>query len=102
MKAEQEAENLVSRAKKDRQHRLRQAKDKAEEELKVFREDQEHKFQAEVGAKATADPSADLSGETAAEARAVQKDYTNNKEATIKFIVEKVLDVKTGLTETQK
>merc|ERR1712203_219911 len=102
MKAEKSAEQLIAGAKQSRQARLKQAKEKAEEELKHFRSEQEAKFQREVGSKQNADPSAELSGATQAEAAAVKGDYQSNKDRTIKYIIDKVLDVPTGLTETQK
>merc|ERR1712107_584759 len=88
--------------KKNRLTKLKQAKEKAEEDLKVFREEQERKFQKEMGAKAAADPSAELKGATAAEVQLVQRDYDQNKTRTIQYVISKVLDVPTTLTDTQK
>merc|ERR1712079_611203 len=101
MKAEQSAEAVVAAARKTRQAKLKQAKDKAEDDLKVFREEQERKFQKEVGTKANADPSAELGATTRAEAAAVQQQYQQNKKQTIDYIIAKVLEVPTGLTDTQ-
>merc|ERR1712157_524253 len=92
----------VASAKKARQAKLKQARDKADEELAVFKQEQERKFQNEVGAKENADPAAELSNATRQEAQAVQKDYQQNKDKTVKFIVERVLEVPTTLSETQK
>merc|ERR1712150_91674 len=97
MRAEQDAEVLVSQAKKNRQTRLKQAKEKAEAELKTFQDEQEQKFQRDFGAKARADPHADLHATTQREAEAVRRDYQANKDRTINFIVQKVLDVPTSL-----
>merc|ERR1712129_46856 len=102
MKAEQEGEARVASAKKNRQARMGQAKEKAEAEVKAFKEEQEATFQREMGAKAKADPSADLRGATAREAEAVKRDYANNKDRVIQFVLQKVLEVSTSLTETQK
>eukprot|EP00932_Pfiesteria_piscicida_P003373 SRR837773.13287.p3 GENE.SRR837773.13287~~SRR837773.13287.p3 ORF type:complete len:122 (-),score=78.40 SRR837773.13287:69-434(-) len=102
LQAEKEAEGLIATAKKNRQMKLKQAKDKAEEDLKAFREEQERKFQAEMGAKARADPSAELKGATEAEIRRVKQDYEQNKARTIQYVMSKVLDVPTGLSETQQ
>merc|ERR1712113_537465 len=92
----------IATAKKNRLAKLRQAKEKAEEDLKSFREEQEAKFQRETGAKANADPTAELRGSTANDVSQVQNDYNTNKAKTIQYIVDKVLDVKKTLTQTQK
>mmetsp|Transcript_19317 Transcript_19317/g.41488 ORF Transcript_19317/g.41488 Transcript_19317/m.41488 type:complete len:122 (-) Transcript_19317:277-642(-) len=102
LQAEKEAEALIATAKKNRLTKLKQAKDKAEEEMKTFREEQEKKFQKEMGAKAAADPGADQKAKTAEALAQVNSDYTKNKDRTIKYVIEKVLDVPTSLTDTQK
>merc|ERR1719291_492234 len=102
LQAEKQAEELIATAKKNRIAKLRQAKEKAEEDLKSFREEQEAKFQQETGSKSKADPAAELKDATKKEIDMVQQDYTSNKAKTIKYVVEKVLDVPIGLTATQK
>merc|ERR1712232_105961 len=93
LEAEKKAEELIATAKKNRLTKLRQAKDKAEEDLKAFREEQEDKFQRETGSKAAADPTAELKDSTKAEIDAVQRDYEQNKAKTVQYVVGKVLDV---------
>merc|ERR1712003_582883 len=102
LQAEKQGDELIATAKKNRLAKLRQAKEKAEEDLKAFREEQEAKFQRESGAKANADPTAELKGSTKIEIDNVNKDYETNKAKTIQYIVSKVLDVPIGLNETQK
>mmetsp|Transcript_58730 Transcript_58730/g.191557 ORF Transcript_58730/g.191557 Transcript_58730/m.191557 type:complete len:123 (-) Transcript_58730:271-639(-) len=102
LQAEKEAEALIATAKKNRLAKLKQAKDKAEDDLKAFREEQEQKFQKEMGTKAAADPSAELKGATEEEIRLVKQDYETNKKRTVEYVVSKVLDVTTELTDTQK
>merc|ERR1712004_606213 len=87
-------------AKKNRNAKLKQANEKAEEEVKAFRDDQDRKLKV-IDAKAAADPSAELAGATKAEIDMVKRDYTQNKDKAIKYVVEKVLDVPTSLSETQ-
>merc|ERR1711920_407043 len=96
--AEKQGEELIAKAKTNRLTKLRQAKDKAEEDLKAFREEQEAKFQKETGSKAGADPAAELKDATKAEIDLVQQDYNSNKAKTVQYIVSKVLDVPTTLT----
>merc|ERR1712194_618189 len=102
LQAEKQAEELIATAKKNRLTKLKQAKEKAEEDLKAFRAEQEQKFQREMGSKAAADPSAELKGATEKEVQMVKRDYKQNKDRTIKYVISKVLDVPTTLTDTQK
>eukprot|EP00421_Protoceratium_reticulatum_P019297 CAMPEP_0168377590 /NCGR_PEP_ID=MMETSP0228-20121227/10902_1 /TAXON_ID=133427 /ORGANISM="Protoceratium reticulatum, Strain CCCM 535 (=CCMP 1889)" /LENGTH=126 /DNA_ID=CAMNT_0008390587 /DNA_START=93 /DNA_END=473 /DNA_ORIENTATION=- len=102
LQAEKQGEDLIQTAKRNRLAKLRQAKEKAEEDLKAFREEQELKFQKETGSKAAADPSAELKDATKAEIGMVNQDYEANKAKTVQYIVSKVLDVATELNETQK
>mmetsp|Transcript_85071 Transcript_85071/g.275461 ORF Transcript_85071/g.275461 Transcript_85071/m.275461 type:complete len:127 (+) Transcript_85071:64-444(+) len=102
LQAEKQGEELIATAKKNRLAKLRQAKEKAEEDLKAFREEQELKFQRETGTKAAADPAAELKESTEAECNMVKQDYQANKAKTIEYISSKVLDVSIGLTATQK
>merc|ERR1719320_1370394 len=99
--AEKEAEALIATAKKARLAKLKQAKDKAEEDLKAFRDEQERKFQQETGAKAGADPAAELKGATQKEVDLVSRDYQTNKDKTIAYVMSKVLEVPTQLSATQ-
>ncbi|CAE7857865.1 K02A2.1, partial [Symbiodinium microadriaticum] len=98
-KAEKQAEEIIANAKKNREGlgrltKLRQAKDKAEEELKEsrevlktedFREKEEARFQKESGAKAGANPAETLQVSTQSEIDSVHKDYANNKAKTIEY-----------------
>mmetsp|Transcript_19554 Transcript_19554/g.29311 ORF Transcript_19554/g.29311 Transcript_19554/m.29311 type:complete len:126 (-) Transcript_19554:95-472(-) len=102
LQAEKQGDELISTAKKNRLSKLRQAKEKAEEDLKAFREEQEAKFQRETGSKAAADPTAELKDSTKAEIDLVTQDYNANKAQTIAYIVSKVLEVPLELSSTQK
>merc|ERR1711972_210362 len=102
LQAEKQGEELIATAKKNRLAKLRQAKEKAEEDLKAFREEQEAKFQKETGSKAAADPAAELKDSTKKGIDMVMKDYEANKAKTIQYVVSKVLDVKIELNATQK
>merc|ERR1712190_593137 len=102
LQAEKQGEELIAKAKTNRLAKLRQAKEKAEEDLKTFRDEQEAKFQKETGSKAAADPAAELKDSTKTEIDMVMKDYESNKAKTIQYVVSKVLDVKIELNETQR
>merc|ERR1712217_611980 len=94
-------EDIISTAKKNRLNRLRQAKEKAEEELVTFRAEQDAKFQKEVGSKKLSDPASALESSTKAELQNVDRDYNANKAATVDYVSQKVFDVKISLTTTQ-
>mmetsp|Transcript_116241 Transcript_116241/g.328856 ORF Transcript_116241/g.328856 Transcript_116241/m.328856 type:complete len:123 (-) Transcript_116241:120-488(-) len=102
LQAEKKAEELIGTAKKDRLAKLRSAKEKAEEDLKAFRAEQEDKFKKETDSKAMANPTAELKDSTQAAVNTVEKDYVANKAKTVKYVTGKVLDVPIGLTDTQK
>merc|ERR1712004_89285 len=102
LQAEKQGEDLIAKAKTNRLAKLRQAKEKAEEDLKAFKEEQEAKFQKETGSKAAADPAAELKDSTKKEIDMVMRDYEANKAKTIQYVVSKVLDVKIELNATQK
>merc|ERR1712014_423435 len=80
---------------------LRQAKGKAEEELQAFREDQDQKFKAESAKKEGEDPAVALREGTAHAVSMVKQDYAQNKDKTVAYVANKILDVQIGLTTTQ-
>ncbi|CAE8622610.1 unnamed protein product [Polarella glacialis] len=100
--AEKQADEIIANAKKNRLTKLKQAREKADEELKDFREKEEAKFQKEMAVKARADPNESLKVTTAKEIEKVVSDYDSNKARCIEFVVGKVLDVATSLSSTQK
>eukprot|EP00428_Durinskia_dybowskii_P064305 CAMPEP_0170376018 /NCGR_PEP_ID=MMETSP0117_2-20130122/11478_1 /TAXON_ID=400756 /ORGANISM="Durinskia baltica, Strain CSIRO CS-38" /LENGTH=173 /DNA_ID=CAMNT_0010631147 /DNA_START=93 /DNA_END=612 /DNA_ORIENTATION=- len=102
LQAEKEAEEVIAGAKRNRLAKLKQARDKAEEDLKVFKEEQERKFQKDMGGKAAADPTAELKSSTQQQLDSVNRDYQANKDRAIQYILGRVLDVPTQLTDTQK
>ncbi|CAE8653555.1 unnamed protein product [Polarella glacialis] len=101
LQAEKQAEEVVSAAKKSRLAKLRQAKEKAEEEIKDFKAKEEAKFQKDFGVKATTDPADALKESTKAEIAGVMNDFATHKARTIQYIVGKVMEVQVTLTSTQ-
>merc|ERR1712087_936485 len=90
LEAEKKAEDIIATAKKNRLNRLRQAKEKAEDELVVFRREQDAKLAKESASKSISDSN---QASDQAELRQVQVDYNKNKESTIEYVCQKVLDV---------
>merc|ERR1712190_197984 len=97
--AEKQAEDLIASAKKGRVTKLRQAKEKAEEELKDFKNKEKAKFDTLVGSKANEDPSKALAKASAQEISMVQADYTANKDKALNSISAQIFDVPLGLSE---
>merc|ERR1712151_685507 len=89
LEAEKQGEDLIAKAKADRLTKLRQAKEKAEQELKAFTAEQEAKFQKDHASKTTADPAKDLAASTKAEVDKVNQDYQSNKAKTIDYVCSK-------------
>merc|ERR1712217_504565 len=100
--AEKQGEDLIAKAKADRLTKLRQAKEKAEQELKAFTAEQEAKFQKDHASKNAADPAKELEASTKKEVDMVGQDYQTNKAKTVQYVCSKVLDVKVELSLTQK
>merc|ERR1712113_713751 len=101
MGAEKMAEEIIAAAKKTRVNKLRQAKDKADEDLVVFRKEQDAKFDKEMASKTMGDSKQEAESNSQAELKMVQEDYKANKGPTVDYVCQKVLDVKIELNETQ-
>lgn len=101
LEAEKSAKQSLERAVQDRKAKLKSAKEKAEQDLKVFRDEQQKKFEKETASKKDFDAMKEMSNSTKAEIEMVQRDYDSNKTRTVKYIVDKILDVPITLTDTQ-
>ena len=101
LKAEQEAEDIIQKAKDNRKTKMQTAMAAAEAELAKFRADEEAKFEAAKKAKEAESSGADRSKADDMEIAMVQQDFTMHKDETIEYIVKKVLDVPITLTSTQ-
>ncbi|CAK0871022.1 unnamed protein product, partial [Prorocentrum cordatum] len=95
------AKDIIEAAKKERVKKLRQAAQAAEDDLRSFREEQQRLYEAKANSTQDNDAMRELQQKTRAEIDMVRSDYESNKDKTIKYVVEKVLDVPTTLTETQ-
>ncbi|PFH38298.1 putative vacuolar ATP synthase subunit g [Besnoitia besnoiti] len=100
LEAEEEADTIVNKAKENRVKMLKDARFSAEEELKVFRAKEEERFKAEYEQTAGQEDSlvSSLEAKTKGEIEGIKKDYVENKDALIKFIHSKVMDVDLSLT----
>jgi V-type H+-transporting ATPase subunit G len=103
LKAEEEAEALITKARENRVRKLREAQDAANDEIAVFKKKEEEKFQAEL-AKASGGASGDnetLEGETVKAIKQVNDDYTSNRTKLVEYMSAKVLSVNPELGQIQ-
>lgn len=101
LQAEQTAEDTIARARRSRLEKMKSVRATAEEELKVFREEEERKF-AGFCQKFAEDPTTRLRLATRRELKEVHADYLRNKEEAVEFVVGKVLEVPLVLSEAQR
>lgn len=103
LKAEEEAEALIAKARENRVRKLREAKQAADDEMAVFRKKEEEKFQAEQAAVtggASGDASS-LESQTQSDLKKVQQDFAENKDKITEYLVQKILSVKPELSQIQ-
>ena len=103
LKAEEEAEALIAKARENRVRKLREAKQAADDEIAIFRRKEEEKFQSEQatvagGASGDADS---LEAQTVADLKQVEKDFNDNKTKIVEYMTQKILTVKPELSQIQ-
>merc|ERR1719230_2079045 len=93
LKAEKDAAEIIKNAQTSRREKVQNAKAAAKKELEAYEEEIKHLTSASAGQADEAQNQRELA--------AVDSDYNSNKDATVKYIVEKVRDVNLSLTPTQ-
>ena len=103
LKAEEEAEALIAKARENRVRKLREAKQAADDEMAVFRKKEEERFQADQAAVSggVSGDASSLETQTQADLKRVQQDFNDNKEKIREYLVEKILTVKPELSQIQ-
>jgi V-type H+-transporting ATPase subunit G len=103
LKAEEEAEALIAKARENRVRKLREAKQAADDEISLFRKKEEEKFQADQAAVAggASGDASNLEAQTLDDLKKVQQDFTGNKDKITEYMVEKILNVKPELSQIQ-
>jgi V-type H+-transporting ATPase subunit G len=100
--AEQEAEEIVSRARENRTKRLREARSAAESEISAFRVREDERFVAEQAARSrTAEDQTQRDSQTAAVIASVRAAAHANGARTSEYLVAKVLAVEPRLSNIQ-
>eukprot|EP00388_Colpodella_angusta_P042784 GDKK01057361.1.p1 GENE.GDKK01057361.1~~GDKK01057361.1.p1 ORF type:complete len:146 (-),score=47.32 GDKK01057361.1:136-573(-) len=91
LRAEEEAEAIVSRARENRNKRLKEASDSAESELKQFRALEEKRHQAEFGETIDMDQiGAEYYKQSQKEINELITECSNNYDTVVKFLVDGV------------
>ncbi|KAK9860386.1 hypothetical protein WJX84_007685 [Apatococcus fuscideae] len=103
LKAEQEAQAIVSKARKAKSDRLKQANQEAERDIKAFRSQQEEKYQKKISTDSTSsgDNEKRLETESSNDMRGIEKSIKEKKQQVIDALISFVVDVKLGKTPTQ-
>jgi V-type H+-transporting ATPase subunit G len=101
LKAEEEAEQLIARARENRVRKLREAKQAADDELEIFKRKEEERFQAEVAQSNSKDDSRNIEQQIADELKQVEQDFVKNKDKIVEYMTAKILSVKPELTQIQ-
>jgi len=101
LKAEEEAEQLIARARENRVRKLREAKQAADDEIEIFRRKEEERFQGEVARNNLGDDSTTIEKQIAQDLKAVGSDFAGNKDKIVEYMTSKILTVKPELTQIQ-
>ena len=101
LKAEEDAEQLIGKARENRVRKLREAKQAADEEIAAFRSSEEVKFQAELAAASDAATGEALETQTLKDIKQVQTDFSTNKTKIVEYMSTKILTVKPELSQIQ-
>jgi V-type H+-transporting ATPase subunit G len=103
LKAEDDAEKIISAAREQRSRKLKDVRAAAEAELVPFKNKEEEKLKQEVAESQASGMSAnELERATQQELSMVKQDYETNKKTAIKYILDKVLDIDLTLPENTK
>ena len=101
LKAEEEAEALIAKARENRVRKLREAKQAADDELAIFRKKEEERFQGEVNMSAATNDSDALENQTLADIQQVEEDFKKNKDKIVDYMTSKILTVVPELGQIQ-
>jgi len=100
--AETKAEKIVAQARENRVRKLKDARTAAEQELEIFRQKEEEKFNQESAAMAgQGNDSRDLDSRTAQELNNVEADFNANKKKTVDYAIKNILDINLSLSSVK-
>jgi len=100
--AEGKAEKIVAQSRENRVRKLKDARTAAEQELDIFKQKEEQKFQQESAQMAgQGNDSRDLDHRTAQELKNVEADFNSNKKKTVDYAIKNVLDINLKLSSVK-
>jgi V-type H+-transporting ATPase subunit G len=94
LKAEEEAEQIIARARENRTKKLKEARQAAEEELAVFKAKEQARFDEEMSALISQAEQANQTADEDAALLTVKQSFSKYGEKTVAYLVERVLDVR--------
>lgn len=96
LQAEQEAQAIVSRARKSKSERLKQAKDEADKEIAAYKAQRERDFQSKIATDSSSSQEnvTRLGEESSKAVSAVQASIQERKQEVLKLLLDHVTTVK--------
>ncbi|CAD8058605.1 unnamed protein product [Paramecium primaurelia] len=95
LKAEEEANNIIKTAQKEREKKIKEAKVAADQEIAVFRREEETRYNQEILRRfGSTKEEEELERKTKAEIDKIYLDYEANKLAVVDMLIKRVIEVK--------
>lgn len=103
LKAEEDANNIIREAQRDREKRLKEAKHAAEQEISLYKKEKEDKYQEEIKAKfGTTKEDEELEKRTAEEIKVIKSEYEANKKGVIQMLIDRIVEVDIKIPQVLK
>ena len=87
LKAEEEAEGIISKARENRVKKLRDAKNAADDEIAAYRSKEEEKFKSEINVNNEDEISNNLETQTTINLKKVGDDFSSNRGKILEYMV---------------
>ncbi|CAD8145973.1 unnamed protein product [Paramecium octaurelia] len=95
LKAEEEANAIIKNAQKEREKKIKEAKVAADQEIAVFRREEETRYNQEILRRfGSTKEEEELERKTKAEIDKIYADYEANKLAVVDMLIKRVIEVK--------
>ncbi|CAD8060283.1 unnamed protein product [Paramecium primaurelia] len=95
LKAEEEANAIIKNAQKEREKKIKEAKVAADQEIAVFRREEETRYNQEILRRfGSTKEEEELERKTKAEIDKIYLDYEANKLAVVDMLIKRVIEVK--------
>ncbi|CAD8070310.1 unnamed protein product [Paramecium sonneborni] len=95
LKAEEEANSIIKTAQKEREKKIKEAKVAADQEIAVFRREEETRYNQEILRRfGSTKEEEELERRTKSEIDKIYADYEANKLAVVDMLIKRVIEVK--------